>query len=205
MAQNAYAVLWFKGRVLNLVFGLLLSVSRLVSLRLMHTCLVLLAVNLICNHCYCLGSPLGPTSPHDPSGTPPPLPSVGRTYTSPHDPPPPCGTSPRDPPSPQWDLLAHTTPSGTCWPPYGSLPPPLTSCGSLPLLPLPLIPYVSFSFPVTSCLFMIPCVISCLSMIPLTSCLSMIPCVISCLSMIPLTSCLSMIPYGTPCLSHVSP
>ncbi|KAL5475426.1 hypothetical protein EMCRGX_G025241 [Ephydatia muelleri] len=31
VAQNAYAVLWFKGRVLNLVFGLLLSVSRLGS------------------------------------------------------------------------------------------------------------------------------------------------------------------------------
>lgn len=31
VAQNAYAVLWFKGRVLNLVFGILLSVSRLGS------------------------------------------------------------------------------------------------------------------------------------------------------------------------------
>ena len=31
VAQNTYAVLWFKGKELNMVFGLLLSVSRLVS------------------------------------------------------------------------------------------------------------------------------------------------------------------------------
>ena len=32
VAQNTYAVLWFKGKELNMVFGLLLSVSRLVSM-----------------------------------------------------------------------------------------------------------------------------------------------------------------------------
>ena len=32
MAQNAYAVLWFKGKELNFVFGALLSVSRIVSI-----------------------------------------------------------------------------------------------------------------------------------------------------------------------------
>ena len=31
VAQNAYAVMWFKGKELNMVFGLLLSVSRIVS------------------------------------------------------------------------------------------------------------------------------------------------------------------------------
>ena len=31
VAQNNYAVLWFKGKELNMVFGLLLSVSRVVS------------------------------------------------------------------------------------------------------------------------------------------------------------------------------
>lgn len=31
VAQNAYAVLWFKGRELNMVFGILLSISRVVS------------------------------------------------------------------------------------------------------------------------------------------------------------------------------
>lgn len=31
VAQNNYAVLWFKGKELNMVFGLLLSVSRIVS------------------------------------------------------------------------------------------------------------------------------------------------------------------------------
>ena len=32
VAQNNYAVLWFKGKELNMVFGLLLSISRIVSL-----------------------------------------------------------------------------------------------------------------------------------------------------------------------------
>ena len=31
VAQNAYVVSWFKGTELNMVFGLLLSVSRIVS------------------------------------------------------------------------------------------------------------------------------------------------------------------------------
>ena len=31
VAQNAYAVIWFKGKELNMVFGMLLSISRLVS------------------------------------------------------------------------------------------------------------------------------------------------------------------------------
>lgn len=31
MAQNSYAVLWFKGRELNMVFGLQLSISRVGS------------------------------------------------------------------------------------------------------------------------------------------------------------------------------
>lgn len=31
VAQNTYVVAWFKGKELNMVFGLLLSVSRLVS------------------------------------------------------------------------------------------------------------------------------------------------------------------------------
>ena len=31
VAQNAYAVIWFKGKELNMVFGLLLSISRVVS------------------------------------------------------------------------------------------------------------------------------------------------------------------------------
>ncbi len=31
VAQNTYAVMWFKGKELNMVFGLLLSVSRIVS------------------------------------------------------------------------------------------------------------------------------------------------------------------------------
>ena len=36
VAQNNYAVLWFKGKELNMVFGILLSVSRIVSFHL-HT------------------------------------------------------------------------------------------------------------------------------------------------------------------------
>ena len=31
VAQSAYGVLWFKGKELNFVFGVLLSVSRVVS------------------------------------------------------------------------------------------------------------------------------------------------------------------------------
>ena len=31
VAQNNYAVLWFKGKELNMVFGMLLSISRVVS------------------------------------------------------------------------------------------------------------------------------------------------------------------------------
>ena len=30
VAQNTYSVMWFKGKELNMVFGLLLSVSRIV-------------------------------------------------------------------------------------------------------------------------------------------------------------------------------
>ena len=31
VAQNTYSVMWFKGKELNMVFGVLLSVSRIVS------------------------------------------------------------------------------------------------------------------------------------------------------------------------------
>lgn len=34
VAQNTYAVSWFKGKELNLVFGLQLSMARIVSLKL---------------------------------------------------------------------------------------------------------------------------------------------------------------------------
>lgn len=34
MAQNTYAVSWFKGKELNLVFGLQLSMARIVSAKL---------------------------------------------------------------------------------------------------------------------------------------------------------------------------
>ena len=37
VAQNNYAVLWFKGKELNMVFGLLLSISRVVRLTHTHT------------------------------------------------------------------------------------------------------------------------------------------------------------------------
>ena len=32
VAQSAYAVLWFKGKELNFIFGAILSVSRVVSI-----------------------------------------------------------------------------------------------------------------------------------------------------------------------------
>lgn len=34
VAQNTYAVSWFKGKELNLVFGLQLSMARIVSLKM---------------------------------------------------------------------------------------------------------------------------------------------------------------------------
>jgi len=34
VAQNTYAVSWFKGKELNLVFGLQLSMARIVSVKL---------------------------------------------------------------------------------------------------------------------------------------------------------------------------
>lgn len=46
VSQNTYAVGWFKGRELNMVFGLQLSFSRVVS-----KCLLLLqhALHLVCD------------------------------------------------------------------------------------------------------------------------------------------------------------
>ena len=42
VAQNAYAVTWFKEKEINMVFGLLLSVARLVSkLYYIATCLLM--------------------------------------------------------------------------------------------------------------------------------------------------------------------
>ena len=40
VAQNAYAVTWFKEKEINMVFGLLLSVARLVSNYIMSSLLM---------------------------------------------------------------------------------------------------------------------------------------------------------------------
>ena len=59
VAQNNYAVLWFKGKELNMVFGLLLSVSRIVS----HSSLFSLSLYLCAFVCVslhvCVGCGLG--------------------------------------------------------------------------------------------------------------------------------------------------
>ena len=40
VAQNAYAVTWFKEKEINMVFGLLLSVARLVSRYIVNSLLM---------------------------------------------------------------------------------------------------------------------------------------------------------------------
>lgn len=55
VAQNTYAVSWFKGKELNLVFGLQLSMARIVSLNTQfcffyynncYTCMAILSVSM---------------------------------------------------------------------------------------------------------------------------------------------------------------
>ena len=49
VAQNAYAVMWFKGRELNMVFGLLLSISRVVSVTSWQLkCLIPIFIEFVC-------------------------------------------------------------------------------------------------------------------------------------------------------------